>query len=138
MPDWILAPALEDPETLQVLEQLAQQVADETCPGAWLMIIGAVVVGLISYKHAPAAHSTVEIGYGVAPAWRGRGVAGNAVAEVIEIAKADHRIAVLTAETLDDNIASQRVLLRNGFKRVARRTEPEGAPFQLWRLALRD
>lgn len=136
-PGLALAPDFADPEDLQILEALASRVRDESCPGAWLMQVGSVAVGLISYKQSPASCRDVEIGYGVAPAWRGRGVARRAVSELIRMAREDSRLHGLEAQTLESNLASQRVLQRNGFKRVARRREPESEALEIWRLPLR-
>ena len=58
----------------------------------------------------------VEIGYTVVPAWRGRGVASRACGLIVEQAWRDGAEIVI-AETDDDNVASQAVLLRNGFQR---------------------
>ena len=63
-----------------------------------------------------ALNGAVEIGYSVVPAWRGRGVASRACALIVQQAWQDGAESVV-AETDDDNVASQAVLLRNGFQR---------------------
>lgn len=102
------------------LALLASRVRDPRSPGAWLIMIGVSAVGLISYKRAPSEHDEVEFGYGVAPAWRGRGIGQRAVAQLIALAREDGRITALTACTEAANTASQRVLQRNGFRQVER------------------
>jgi len=134
---WLKPEPFEDLETLAVVAELAERVRDARSAGAWLMQVGSVAVGLISYKQAPAITAEVEIGYSVAPAWRGRGIARRAVGELIALARADGRIEALLAHTDRDNRPSQRVLTRNGFKRVARRCEPGCEPVDVWRLPLR-
>jgi RimJ/RimL family protein N-acetyltransferase len=52
----------------------------------------------------------------VVPAWRGRGVASRACALILQQAWRDGADTVV-AETDDGNVASQAVLLRNGFER---------------------
>ena len=62
------------------------------------------------------AFQSASVGYWVAQACNGRGLASAAVAEVIEIAFKDLGLHRLQAETLLYNVPSQRVLIRNGFK----------------------
>jgi RimJ/RimL family protein N-acetyltransferase len=57
------------------------------------------------------------LGYSMLPAWRGRGYATRAVALVALWAFAETGIARLVAGTLPDNIGSQRVLQKAGFRR---------------------
>jgi RimJ/RimL family protein N-acetyltransferase len=90
---------------------------DET-PAWWIhhIVVNDVVVGDIGF-HGPAGPDrAVEIGYTVVPAWRGRGVASRACGLIVEQAWQDGAEIVI-AETDDDNVASQAVLLRNGFQR---------------------
>jgi len=90
---------------------------DET-PAWWVhhIVVNGVVVGDIGF-HGPAGpDGAVEIGYTVVPAWRGRGVASRACGLIVEQAWQDGAEIVI-AETDDDNVASQAVLLRNGFQR---------------------
>jgi RimJ/RimL family protein N-acetyltransferase len=90
---------------------------DET-PAWWIhhIVVNDVVVGDIGF-HGPAGPDrAVEIGYTVVPAWRGRGVASRACGLIVEQAWQDGAEIVI-AETEDDNVASQAVLLRNGFQR---------------------
>ena len=65
------------------------------------------------------AFQSASIGYWVSRACNGRGLASAAVAEVIEIAFRKLRLHRLQAETLLHNVASQRVLTRNGFRPFA-------------------
>lgn len=75
-----------------------------------------VVVGDIGFHGPPAVGGpvAVEIGYNVVEALRGRGVATVGCAMVLGLAWAAGA-DVVVAETMAVNIASQRVLLRNGF-----------------------
>ncbi|MGH9019068.1 MAG: GNAT family N-acetyltransferase [Acidimicrobiales bacterium] len=78
-------------------------------------------VGGVGFKGQPQGGS-VEIGYGLAPSARGHGYAAEAVVVVLGIA-ADHGLSTVTADTTPDNVASQRTLIRAGFRLVA--TGPE-------------
>ena len=57
---------------------------------------------------------TVELGFGLVASARGRGLASAALAAALEIAEAHGATAVI-ADTLLENLASQRVLAKNGF-----------------------
>ncbi len=56
------------------------------------------------------------VGYWVARPWNGRGIATRAVERTVAHAFTALRLRRLEAGTLVDNVASQRVLLRNGFR----------------------
>lgn len=75
-------------------------------------------VGGVGFHRAPI-DGAVEIGYGIAPVARGRGIASEAVLALVGLAGA-HGVAVVVAETDDGNVASERVLERCGFARVRR------------------
>jgi len=92
-------------------------------PTWWIhqIVVDGVVVGDIGFHGPPSPEREVEIGYTVVPAWRGRGVASRACALILQQAWRDGADTVV-AETDDGNVASQAVLLRNGFER-----RPDGA-----------
>ena len=73
-------------------------------------------VGGIGFKGQPDG-GCVEIGYGLAPSARGHGYAAEAVIAVVAMA-ADHGLSRVIADTTPDNIASQRTLIRAGFRLV--------------------
>lgn len=73
------------------------------------------VVGSIGCHQPPGGDATVEIGYGLAPEWRGRGLATTAVALLVS-RLFETGIATVIACTDEDNLASQAVLRRNGFR----------------------
>ena len=81
-------------------------------------------IGGIGFKGQPDA-GCIEIGYGLAPSARGHGYAAEAVAAVLAIA-ADHGLSRVIADTTPDNIASQRTLVRAGFRLV----DTDGALYQ--------
>jgi RimJ/RimL family protein N-acetyltransferase len=87
-------------------------------PTWWIhqIVVDAVVVGDIGFHGPPSHERAVEIGYSVVPAWRGHGVATRACALILQQAWRDGAHSVV-AETDDGNVASQAVLLRNGFQR---------------------
>jgi RimJ/RimL family protein N-acetyltransferase len=87
-------------------------------PAWWIhqIVVDGVVVGDIGFHGPPSPEFAVEIGYSVVPAWRGLGIATRACALIVRQAWQDGAFTVV-AETDADNVASQAVLLRNGFQR---------------------
>jgi RimJ/RimL family protein N-acetyltransferase len=74
-------------------------------------------IGGIGFKGQPDG-GCVEIGYGLAPSARGQGYAAEAVIGLLTVA-ADHGLSKVIADTTLDNTASQRTLIRAGFRRVS-------------------
>ena len=74
-------------------------------------------IGGIGFKGQPDG-GCVEIGYGLAPSARGHGYAAEAVIALLTVA-ADHGLSRVIADTTLDNIASQRTLIRAGFRLVS-------------------
>lgn len=91
-------------------------------PAWWIhqIVLDAVVVGDIGFHGPPAAEPpcTVEVGYVVVPGLRGRGVATSACALLLRRAWGSGA-EVVRAETEPGNVASERVLEKNGFVRRA-------------------
>jgi RimJ/RimL family protein N-acetyltransferase len=74
-------------------------------------------VGGIGFKGQPEGGS-VEIGYGLAPSARGHGYAAEAVIALLTLAT-EHGLTRVVADTTLDNVASQRTLMRAGFRLVS-------------------
>jgi len=104
--------------------------------GHWMMVAGGEVVGLCGIKTPPSRDGEVEIGYGVAASRRRLGHATAAIAALIERASRKPSIATIIACTAVDNLASQRVLERNGFARAGRRPDPDDGEVIIWRKEL--
>jgi len=79
---------------------------------------GARAVGSIGFHGPPDADGRVEIGYRVEDAYRRRGLASEAVAAMFEWARLEHGIHRFRASTTPDNIASQGVIARFGFRQT--------------------
>lgn len=73
-----------------------------------------LAVGGVGFKGLPD-DGCIEIGYGLSKCARGHGYAAEAVAGVLSIAAAQGLSKVIADTTLD-NIASQRTLIRAGFR----------------------
>ncbi len=86
--------------------------------GIWIAIDRArnAVVGDAGFKGRPDRDGTVGIGYGIAPAYRGRGYATEAVHALVRWAYAQPEVKRVVAESAPDNAASIRVLGKTGFR----------------------
>jgi len=84
-------------------------------------------IGGIGFKGQPDA-GCIEIGYGLAPSARGHGYAAEALIALVAMA-ADNRVSRVIADTTRDNIASQRTLIRAGFRLLG--TDDELHHYQL-------
>lgn len=126
-PGWAVPGALEP--TVEALEGGVDP--------AWLthlIIEGGTVVGMGGFT-GPPRDGEVEIGYQVAPAHRGRGVATAAVRAWVDRARAAG-VSRVVARTEPGALASARVLERAGFGRDPDRDDPDDGA-RWWRLDLR-
>lgn len=74
---------------------------------------GGVVIGGVGF-HGVARHGEVEIGFGIAPEWRGRGIGAEAVTAFVRYAFSLPGVERVRAVTEADNEASARTLERAG------------------------
>ncbi len=93
-----------------------------------------LAVGQMNCTSPPDRHGAVELGYGVNPSYYNRGYATEMARALVDWALARPDVTHVTAECLEDNNASIRVLEKSGFRRVGRRTDEEG-PLILWERA---
>lgn len=73
------------------------------------------LVGIAGYKGAPDEQGVVEIGYGIVPEQRRRGLASEAVRALLARAFGDARVGMVIAHTLPELVASIGVLRATGF-----------------------
>lgn len=84
-----------------------------------VILDGGSIVGRIRLAGiVRGAFQSSPIGYWVAREHNGRGLATAAVAEMLGIAFGELGLHRVQAETLEHNVASQRVLARNGFEAI--------------------
>ena len=89
------------------------------------------VVGSGGVKAPPLADGEVEIGYGVAPAWQGRGLATQAARLLTDEALA-HGASRVSAFTTPENTASWRLLQRIGYVRDGETIDPDDGLVWRW------
>jgi RimJ/RimL family protein N-acetyltransferase len=88
-----------------------------------------VYIGEAGFKGPPLNRSSVEIGYGILEPFRGQGYMTEAAGALTKLAFAqrDCRVERVTALTLPENMASHRVLEKNGYAR-----QPSFGKYWLW------
>jgi RimJ/RimL family protein N-acetyltransferase len=123
-------------EIIEMLGVLAGKVRLQIDPSAWLIVNDDEVVGLCSITKPFVSPGVIEIGYGIAPQRRARGFATAALAQLLELARADGRIRTVAAETAVDNIPSQRTLEKNGFTRTGGRIDPDDGAVFCWQVSV--
>lgn len=94
-----------------------------------------VLVGWGGFK-GPPREGVVELGYAIAPAYRGRGLAGAAVEALVREAFAERDVAGIRAHTRAQPGPSVRVLERAGFVFDAEIPDPDDARAHVWRFHL--
>lgn len=87
----------------------------------WIAIDRATrqIVADAKFKGEPDEDATVEIGYGTYPAFQGRGYMTEMVGGLLQWAAQQPHIEHVAADTEPGNLASQRVLEKNGFVQVS-------------------
>lgn len=98
----------------------------------WLIVLNEenTAAGMVGFKGIPNAKGEVEIGYGIDPVFQGRGYMSEAVTELIAWAFEHPECKAITATAvLLHNLASQKVLLKNGFVETGQ--DEKGISFRL-------
>jgi len=125
--------AVAPPDVIAMLAELTASIEPRFAPAAWRIVEAGHTVGLLSLTCAPRA-GVLTLGYGVAPAHQGRGLAGAALAAFVQWAWTDPRVHMLKAETAVANLPSQAVLRRNGFCVAGQRMDAEDGALLCWEL----
>lgn len=113
--------------------QAAASDADVWLHGfAIVEVAEGMVIGLCGYKGPPSEDATVEIAYGLAPAYRGRGYATEAAQELVTHAFTSGLVRRILAHTLPESNASTRVLARCGFAHLGEVIDPEDGLVWRW------
>jgi RimJ/RimL family protein N-acetyltransferase len=101
-------------DTLDALRPYAEHGSDDV-PGPFLVVLDGAVIGDCGWYGPPGADGEVEIGYGLAAPYRGRGLGTAAVAALLEWVRAQPGVRRIVAETGVANVPSRRLLERLGF-----------------------
>jgi [ribosomal protein S5]-alanine N-acetyltransferase len=125
----------EFPESIGFTLDRLREHPDE---GDWWMhffISGDALVGSGGFV-GPPQDGVVEIGYELAPAFRGNGLGIAAAGALVEKARATGAAALVIAHTLAHDNPSTGVLRRLEFQRIRELVDPEEGPIWRWELRL--
>ncbi|HET9956938.1 MAG TPA: GNAT family N-acetyltransferase [Polyangiaceae bacterium] len=91
------------------------------------------LVGLGGFKGPPSSDAVVEIGYAIAPAFQGQGLATDAVAQMVRRAFEHASVRAVDAHTLGHANPSTRVLEKSGFRKIGEVRDPDEGLIWHWR-----
>jgi RimJ/RimL family protein N-acetyltransferase len=123
---------VEPADVIGMVRSMVAALHAKGCLACWLMAEDGMVVGICSFKAPPDEMGCAEIGYGVAPEHRSKGHATAAVGLMCAEVFRSGIALRLVAETAIDNVASQRVLERNGFAPVGSRYDADDGDLIIW------
>ena len=112
-----LAQGYPHADSLDGLRLVVDHARDDEELGGWFVILAETgeLIGDCGTKGGPDERGWVEIGYGVAAAFRGRGYASEAVGAMVAWLGTQPGTRAVTAEVEVGNVASRRLLERLGF-----------------------
>lgn len=91
----------------------------------WIVIdkVQNTIVAELGFKGVPNRNGEVEIGYGTMPGHQGKGYMTEAVAMMIRWATSRDDIRCILAEIDEQNLASIRIVTKNGFEQFDKRNQ---------------
>jgi RimJ/RimL family protein N-acetyltransferase len=113
------------------IEAMEQDPLGRVWDGIILHKADRVAIGGIGFHGPPDEAGMVEIGYNIIPAYEGQGYATEMARRVIDWAFQTPGIERITAQCLDDNIGSIRVLEKVGMHRLP--PEDQMLKWELWK-----
>jgi len=90
------------------------------------------IIGTAGFKGPPGSEGTVEIAYGIVPAFEGQGYATEAAGALVGFALANAQVRMVRAHTLPEANASSSVLRKCGFRYAGEVVDPEDGPVWRW------
>jgi [ribosomal protein S5]-alanine N-acetyltransferase len=123
-------------DALAIFPLMLERLQANPCEPAWggIMIERAsgTAIGQMGCKGPPNSSGEVEIGYGINPAFQGRGYASELVTAFAAWLLERKSVTCVRAETLVNNLASKRVLEKSGFVRAGTREDLQDGALILW------
>jgi RimJ/RimL family protein N-acetyltransferase len=113
------------------------QLENATVPDPWRFGFAVIhkidnrLIGMCSFTGSPDSNGVVEIAYGIAPDYQGKGYATEAAAAAVQFAIDSGEVALIRAHTLPATNASTRVLEKCGFHRAGESID-EGMTVWRW------
>jgi RimJ/RimL family protein N-acetyltransferase len=130
-----------DPATrAEISPDWLERIHASTAPDPWshgfaiMERASGATIGSCAYKGPPDTDETVEIAYGIDPAYQGRGFATEAAQALVEYALSSGRVRTVRAHTRLEGQASMRVLKKLGFTCVGEVLDPEDGLVLRWEL----
>lgn len=90
------------------------------------------VLGNICFKGPPDSEGMVEVAYGIDPQYQNQGIATEATHALVAYALEDEKVARVRANTMQNDGASARVLVKCGFQCVGQFEDPEDGMVWRW------
>ena len=117
------------PESPGMYRYVAEMLREDPALARWLAWsmrdrASGTVIGDLGFHGPPTTDRTVEIGYSVAPAWRNRGIATEALAAFLAWAKAIPELTAIRAEAESTNAPSLAILRGLGFVQTGTYVDP--------------
>src|SRR5688500_15137217 len=114
------------PDYAEIMPMIVEGRRKDPSSAEWSRIIvhtvDQTVIGDIGFIEPPDGEGNVEFGYSIVPDYRGKGYATEAARAIIEWAFKQPGVKRVTANCLNDNYASIRVLEKTGMRQL----EPQG------------
>ena len=126
------------PEALFWVRHYLQSHPEETLWWTYLLVHqeDARLIGTCGYKGPPSPEGMVEIGYEVADAYQGRGLATEAAAALIDHAVRQAGVSGIVAHTLAEENASVNILRKFGFSMQEEKYDPDDGHIWLWQMTV--
>lgn len=98
------------------LENMEKEPGNEKWYSYFAIIVNNKIIGSIGSKGKPDKDGMIEIGYGIAACYENKGYTTEAVSLFCKYFFSNKLVQAIKACTDLSNIASQRILIKNGFK----------------------
>ena len=115
----------------RLIEQLEANPDDKLWDGTLVERTTLTAIGQLGCKGQPDENGVIEIGYSLVPEAQGRGYATEIVGALTEWLLEQPSVKTVTAECLETNHASVRVLRKTGFENAGKKPSDEGT-LLLW------
>ena len=125
-----------DPVIMKILkQQLDNSAAFDWADYIYIHKKDNKVVGDGGFKGPPGADGRVEIGYGVIPEYRNKGLATEAASALAERAFSNPAVSKIYAETTVTGTASMRVLQKLGMRQCGTGHNEEDGDLYCWQIS---